>query len=116
MYSVMVRKRNTPSPPIETLRATARERLAEMMLLVFPGWPNELEEIIYLSEDNADISVLLKTFIDELPGGLSHPLADTVISVIQDSWNYLPHKRFGDRSPAEIFHALRDDTDQHSAR
>jgi hypothetical protein len=66
-----------------------------------------LETIIYLETDPRQLAHLLRHFLDELPGGMDHAAADQVISVIEDAWNYLPHKRLGGRSPADLMHGAR---------
>ena len=93
--------RATPSP-IDRAEAT-RLRIAEMMRTIFPGWPTDALERIVSEETSAkDINTIVEHFIDELPGGLANANAAHIFSVIQDAWNYLPHKLLGGRSPAEL--------------
>jgi hypothetical protein len=85
-------------------RATVvRLRVAEMMRTTFPGWPaDRLEKIIYEASNPGELMNLINHFLDELPGGMHHAAADQVISVIQDAWNYLPHRSLRDRSPGDL--------------
>jgi hypothetical protein len=80
-----------------------RSRIDVMMRNHFPGWPPDgLEIIIYEAPDTTGLPDLITHFVDELPGGLRSPYADSVLGVVQDAWNYLPHKSLGGLSPAEI--------------
>jgi hypothetical protein len=77
--------------------AIARQRTT------LPGWPEEgIEKCIYEAAGPEDFGNLANHFLDELPGGIDDAAADHVISVIQDAWNYLPHRSLGGRSPADL--------------
>jgi hypothetical protein len=95
------------SSPIDRV-AVVRFRIYEMMTIMFPGWPPDaLEKIIYEETDPRQAGELIQhffdeRFLDELPHDLRNAAAEEVISVIRDAWNYLPHKRLGGRSPAEL--------------
>jgi hypothetical protein len=77
-----------------------------MMSTTFPGWPADgLEKTIYAETDPSQLAEILHHFLDELPGRIRHQAAEHVMSVIQEAWNYLPHKRLGNRTPADVMAA-----------
>jgi hypothetical protein len=76
-----------------------RLHIGEMMRTTFPDWPaDKLEKIIYEASDPGAFEKLINHFLEELPDGIHHANADRVLSVIQDAWNYLPHRSLGGRS------------------
>jgi len=58
---------------------------------------NDIKEIIYNENDQNDLIKIMEMFdngqdIDEL---------NKILAVVNDAWNYFPHKCLGDLSPAE---------------
>ena len=96
------RARKPKLSPVDPADIT-RLRIADMMRNLFPGWPAEgLERVIYEAQGPKGFADLLGHFIDELPNGITDSGTETVVSILQEAWNNLPHKSLGDRSPAEL--------------
>ena len=101
MTSPSRKGRATPSP-IDRAEVT-RLRIAEMMRTIFPGWPTDALERIVSEETSAkDVNTIVEHFIDELPGGLANANAAHIFSVIQDAWNFLPHKSLNNTAPSDL--------------
>jgi hypothetical protein len=74
-----------------------------MMTTTFPAWPaDHIEKIVYEARSNTELIQLIAHFLEELPGGIHNAAAEHVTSVIQDAWNYLPHRSLHGRCPADV--------------
>ena len=74
------------------LRSKSTATLADVQSLIF----DELNKFaVYLSR--------LLALFDSADNGVN---IDTLLPVIQDAWNYFPHRSLEGRSPAEVFAEL----------
>jgi hypothetical protein len=74
-----------------------------MMRTKFPRCREDaLEKKIYKAADSVDLVKIINHFIAKLPGGTDDASVADIISVIQDAWNYLPHRSLDGRSPADL--------------
>jgi hypothetical protein len=69
----------------------------------------DIQRLIYERGEERPVSDYLSALI----GILNPPEAelDDAISVVQDAWNYLPHRILGDLSPAEVMIRQRAEGD-----
>lgn len=91
-------------------RLTLKDRISSL-LRQFDSQASvsDIEQMIFEEEDSRRPSEYLVDMLALVNAPESE--IDLVIPVIQDAWNYLPHRSRGGRCPAELFNELaRTDT------
>jgi len=64
----------------------------------------DVQKFIYERDEGRPVSEYIRDLIAVL--NPSDAELDDAASVVQDAWNYLPHRVYGDRSPAEVMIGL----------
>ena len=84
---------------IAAYRTLTEERLSA--LLIRAGRPTTLDaiKIIIFDEGHAKLSAYITKMLDLFKS--SDIDIDTILPVLQDAWNYLPHRSLDGKSPAE---------------
>lgn len=86
---------------IRAYRANVLDRL-EYQLLRFRcrATVGDIQKFIYERDEAKPVSGYISELVDLL--NPSEEDLDDAISIVQDAWNYLPHRVYGGRSPAEV--------------
>ena len=64
-----------------------------------------LEQITTMIFEEDPERASFSTYLDVLVYLTGAPIDDHVLQILEDSWNYFPHRRLGGRCPAEVFGA-----------
>ena len=84
---------------IEKMRVEVTEELILFLTKAKSEFTLEdIKEMIYEEEEHEDFQHLLTLFDD----GQGVAELSTIIELLQDAWNYFPHKTLGGISPAEF--------------
>jgi hypothetical protein len=92
---------------IQAYRATVLRRL-EYQLIRFRAKASveDIQRFIYERDEERPASEYIGQLMDVF--NASDAELDDAISVVQDAWNYLPHRALGGRCPAEVMLGLME--------
>jgi len=93
------------SKQLDSHRILTELRLSELLLRSKSGVTlDNVQSLIFDESDKFAVYLpRLLAFFDSADNGIN---IDTLLPVIQDAWNYFPHRSLDGRSPAEVFAEL----------
>jgi hypothetical protein len=94
-------ERQTALDRIRAYRATLLQRLEyELVRFRCRATVADVQKFIYEREEGRPVSEYISQLIAVF--NPSEADLDDAVSVVQDAWNFLPHRVYGGRSPAEV--------------
>jgi hypothetical protein len=94
---------------IITRRATTEARLGALLKQAKSGATvEEVKTLVYEKGSIFSFNVYVRMVLAQLTTPGRDVDIDTLYPVIEDAWNYFPHREFGGKCPAELFAELYD--------